>query len=179
MIKCTSHLFDENHQMIKEIFNAYAGSNGQCFTLNPNDDLPNEAELVISKSKQIVYIAWKLDHCIALEVVSKNANEDKFEQHFDVIISCENSYMSDIECKEWLDNVSEKAVASTKEKIQTDVNSKLVIHSEVHTVYPNSVISFSESKAKKSSLADNRKVIFEWAEKHFLMCLSIQQRKAH
>ena len=78
MIKCTSHLFDENHQMIKEIFNAYAGLNGQCFTLNPNDDLPNEAELVISKSKQIVYIAWKLDHCIALEVVSKNANEDKY-----------------------------------------------------------------------------------------------------
>jgi hypothetical protein len=55
-----------------------------------------EAELVLSKSKQIVYIAWKLDYCIALEVVSKNTNEDKYEQHFEVIISCENNYMSDL-----------------------------------------------------------------------------------
>ncbi len=117
--------------------------------------------------------------CIALEFISRNESEDKYEQHFEVIISCENNYMSDSECGRLLDSVSERAVQSSKEKIKVNSDSRLVMHSEVHTVYPNSVMSFSESKAERLSLEKNRKIIFEWLTLYFPMCLSSKQRVLH
>ena len=86
MIKCVS-VFDKSNQMINEIFMAYTGSSNQRFTLEVGADLPIEVELVLSKPKQIAYIAWRFDYCIALEFISRNESEDKYEQHFEVIIS--------------------------------------------------------------------------------------------
>ena len=178
MIKCVS-VFDKSNQMINEIFMAYTGSSNQRFTLEVGADLPIEVELVLSKPKQIAYIAWRFDYCIALEFISRNESEDKYEQHFEVIISCENNYMSDSECGRLLDSVSERAVQSSKEKIKVNSDSRLVMHSEVHTVYPNSVMSFSESKAERLSLEKNRKIIFEWLTLFFPMCLSSNKRLVH
>ena len=149
MIKCTSPYADSGHHMVKEIFKAFTHPDSQRFVLDARHDLPNEVDLVISETQQIVYIAWKFDHCIALEI-------DQYEQHIDVIVSCENDYMSELECKAWLANVSKKAVASTNEKIQLTVDSTLVMHTEVHTVYPNSVVSFSASRVSKELLSINR-----------------------
>ena len=87
--------------------------------------------------------------------------------------------MSDSECGRLLDSVSERAVQSSKEKIKVNSDSRLVMHSEVHTVYPNSVMSFSESKAERLSLEKNRKIIFEWLTLYFPMCLSSKQRVLH
>ena len=64
LIKCVS-VFDKSNQMINEIFMAYTGSSNQRFTLEVGADLPIEVELVLSKPKQIAYIAWRFDYCIA------------------------------------------------------------------------------------------------------------------
>ncbi|MDO9177589.1 MAG: hypothetical protein Q7U16_04565 [Agitococcus sp.] len=79
----------------------------------------------------------------------------------------------------WLANVSKKAVASTNEKILVTVDSTLVMHTEVHTVYPNSVVSFSASRVSKELLSINRKLVCAWVEKDFPMCLSAPSRKLH
>ena len=96
MIKCSAPYFDSGHQMVKEIFKAYTNTKSHRFTFDASHDLPQEVDLVISEPKQAAYIAWKFNHCIALEIVSKNEseNEDKYEQHFDVIVPCENNYLS-------------------------------------------------------------------------------------
>ena len=179
MIKCTSPYADSGHHMVKEIFKAFTHPDSQRFVLDARHDLPNEVDLVISETQQIVYIAWKFNHCIALEIVSKNGNNDQYEQHIDVIVSCENDYMSVLVCKAWLANVSKKAVASTNEKIQLTVDSTLVMHTEVHTVYPNSVVSFSASRVSKELLNINRKLVCAWVEQDFPMCLSAPSRKLH
>jgi hypothetical protein len=179
MIKCVSPYADSGHHMVKEIFNAYTNPDSQRFVFEASHDLPQEVDSVMSESQKIVYIAWKFDHCIALEIVSKSENDEQHEQHFDVIVSCENDYMSEFECKAWLANVSKKAVASTTEKIQVDVDSTLVMHTEVHSVYPNSVMSFSASRVSKELLGINRKVVCAWVEQDFPMCLSAPLRKLH
>lgn len=160
MIKCTSPYADSGHHRVKEIFKAFTHTDSQRFVFDARHDLPQEVDLVISESTQIVYIAWTFDHSIALEIVSKNENNDQYEQHVDVIVSCENDYMSEFECKAWLANVSQKAVASTKEKNQVTVDSTLIMHTEVHDVYPNSVVSFSASRVSKEQLGINRKLVY-------------------
>ena len=179
MIKCTSPYADSGHHMVKEIFKAFTHTDSQRFVFDARHDLPQEVDLVISESQQIVYIAWTFDHCIALEIVSKNENNDQYEQHIDVIVSCENDYMSELECKVWLANVSKKAVASTNEKILATVDSTLIVHTEVHTVYPNSVVSFSASRVSKELFSINRKLVCAWVEQDFPMCLSAPSRKLH
>lgn len=179
MIKCTSPYADSGHHMVKEIFNAYTNPDSQRFVFEASHDLPQEVDSVMSESQQIVYIAWTFDHCIALEIVSKNGNDEQYEQHIDVIVSCENDYMSEFECKAWLASVSKKAVTSTKAKIQLDVDSTLVMHTEVQTVYPNSVMSFSASRVSKELLVINRKLVCAWVEQDFPLCLLAPSRKVH
>jgi hypothetical protein len=103
----------------------------------------------------------------------------KYQQHVDVIISCENAYMRDVDCKAWLAKVSTKAVTSTQEKLIAEVNSAMAIHTEVHSVYPNSVLSFSESNGNQEQLAANRRLIFTWVEQYFPMCLLAQSIQVH
>ncbi len=181
MIKCPAPYFDSGQQMVKQIFKAYTNTKSHRFAFDASHDLPQEVNLVISESKQAAYIAWKFNHCIALEIVSKNEseNEDKYEQHFDVIVPCENNYLSDAECKKWLGSVSDKAITSIKEKMLMGVSSRLETHLEVHTVYPNSVVSFSESKTEKATLDNNRKAVFEWVERYLPMCLILRTCAVH
>ena len=173
MIKCPSPAFDAGHQMVKEIFKAYTNAESQRVMLDARCDL------VMNLSTHAIYIAWRFDHCIVLEIVSKKENEAKYQQHVDVIISCENAYMSDVDCKAWLAKVSTKAVTSTQEKLTFEAHSAMVIHTEVHSVYPNSVLSFSESNLNQEQLATNRRLIFTWVEQYFPMCLLAQSRKVH
>jgi hypothetical protein len=114
-----------------------------------------------------------------MEIVNKKENEANYQQHVDVIISCENAYMRDVDCKAWLAKVSTKAVTSAQEKLTFEVNSAMVIHTEVHSVYPNSVLSFSESNLSRNKLDANRRLIFTWVEQCFPMCLLAQSRKVH
>ena len=147
--------------------------------LNAHCDLAQAVDLVMSLSTHPIYIAWRFDHCIVLEIVSKKEHEDKYQRHVDVIIACENAYMSDVEAKAWLAMVSTKAVISTQEKLKFEVNSAMVIHTEVHSVYPNSVLSFSESNLNQDQLDANRRLIFTWVEQYFPMCLLAQSRQVH
>jgi hypothetical protein len=179
MIKCPSPAFDSGHQLVKEIFKAYTKTDSQRVVLDARCDLAQAVDLVMNLSTHALYMAWRFDHGIVLEIVSKNANEDKYQHHVDVIISCENDYMSDFECKAWLTMVSAKAVTSAQEKLKFDVNSTMVIHTEVHSVYPNSVLSFSESNVNQDQLASNRTLIFTWVEQYFPMCLLAQSRQLH
>ena len=147
--------------------------------LDARCDLAQAVDLVMSLSTHAIYIAWRFDHCIVLEIVSKKENEAKYQQHVDVIISCENAYMSDVDCKAWLAMVSTKAVTSAQAKLQFEVDSTIVIHTEVHSVYPNSVLSFSETNGNQDQLEANRTLIFTWVEQYFPMCLLAQSRKVH
>ena len=179
MIKCPSPAFDAGHQMVKEIFKAYTNAESQRVVLDARCDLAQAVDLVMSLSKHAIYIAWRFDHCIVLEIVSKKENEANYQQHVDVIISGENAYMSDVDCKAWLAKVSTKAIASTQAELQFEVDSTMVIHTEVHSVYPNSVLSFSESNLSRNKLDANRRLIFTWVEQYFPMCLLAQSRKVH
>ena len=179
MIKCPSPAFDAGHHLVKEIFKAYTNAQSQRVVLDARDDLAQAVDLVMNLSTHDVYMAWRFDHCIVLEIVSKKENEAKYQQHVDVIISCENAYMSDVDCKAWLAMVSTKAIASAQAKLQFEVDSMMVIHTEVHSVYPNSVLSFSESNLNQEQLAANRTLIFTWVEQYFPMCLLAQSRKVH
>ena len=179
MVKCPSPAFDAGHQLVKEIFKAYTNAKSQRVMLDARCDLAQAVDLVMSLSKQAIYIAWRFDHCIVLEIVSKKENEAKYQQHVDVIIYCENAYMSDVDCKAWLAKVSTKAIASTQAELQFEVDSTMVIHTEVHSVYPNSVLSFSESNLSRNKLDANRRLIFTWVEQYFPMCLLAQSRKVH
>ena len=179
MIKCPSPAFDAGHHLVKEIFKAYTNAQSQRVVLDARDDLSQAVDLVMNLSTHAVYMAWRFDHCIVLEIVSKKENEAKYQQHVDVIISCENAYMSDADCKAWLAMASTKAIASAQAKLQFEVDSTMVIHTEVHSVYPNSVLSFSESKLNQDQLEANRTLIFTWVEQYFPMCLLAQSRKVH
>jgi hypothetical protein len=117
MIKCPSPAFDAGHHLVKEIFKAYTNAESQRVVLDARCDLAQAVDLVMSLSTHAIYIAWRFDHCIVLEIVSKKENEAKYQQHVDVIISCENAYMSDVDCKAWLAMVSTKAVTSAQEKL--------------------------------------------------------------
>ena len=165
--------------MVKEIFKAYTNAQSQRIVLDARDDLAQAVDLVMNLSTHAIYIAWWFDHCIVLEIVSKKENEAKYQQHVDVIISCENAYMSDVDCKAWLAMVSTKAVTSAQAKLTFDVDSTMVIHTEVHSVYPNSVLSFSESDLNQDQLEANRRLIFTWVEQYFPMCLLAQSKKVH
>lgn len=179
MIKCPSPAFDAGHHLVKEIFKAYTNAKSQRVVLDARCDLAQAVALVMNLSTHAVYIAWRFDHCIVLEIVSKKENEAKYQQHVDVIISCENAYMRDVDCKAWLAMVSTKAIASAQAKLQFKVDSTMVIHTEVHSVYPNSVLSFSESNLNQDQLEANRRLIFTWVDQYFPMCLLAQSRKVH
>ena len=165
--------------MVKEIFKAYTNADSQRVVLDSRCDLAQAVDLVMNVSTQAIYIAWQFDHCIVLEIVSKKEGKSKYQQDVEVIISCENAYMSDVDCKAWLAMVSTKAVTSAQEKLTFDVGSAMVIHTEVHSVYPNSVLSFSESNLSRNKLDANRRLIFTWVEQCFPMCLLAQSRKVH
>ena len=179
MIKCPSPAFDAGHQLVNEIFKAYTNAQSQRVVLDARCDLAQAVDLVMTLSTHAIYIAWRFDHCIVLEIVSKKENEANYQQHVDVIISCENAYMSDVDCKAWLAMVSTKAVTSTQEKLTFEAHSTMVIHTEVHSVYPNSVLSFSESDLNQDQLEANRRLIFTWVEQYFPMCLLAQSKKVH
>ena len=157
--------------MVKEIFKAYTKADSQRVVLDSRCDLAQAVDLVMNVSTQAIYIAWQFDHCIVLEIVSKKEGKSKYQQDVEVIISCENAYMSDVDCKAWLAMVSTKAVTSTQKKLTFEAHSTMVIHTEVHSVYPNSVLSFSESDLNQDQLEANRRLIFTWVEQYFPMCL--------
>ena len=121
MIKCPSPAFDAGHHSVKEIFKAYTNAESQRIVLDARDDLAQAVDLVMTLSTHAIYIAWRFDHCIVLEIVSKKENEANYQQHVDVIISCENAYMSDVDCKAWLAMVSTKAVTSAQAKLTFEV----------------------------------------------------------
>ena len=171
MIKCPSPAFDAGHQLVKEIFKAYTNAKSQRVMLDARCDLAQAVDLVMTLSTHAIYIAWRFDHCIVLEIVSKKENEANYQQHVDV--------MSDVDCKAWLAMVSTKAVSSTQEKLTFEAHSTMVIHTEVHSVYPNSVLSFSESDLNQDQLEANRRLIFTWVEQYFPMCLLAQSKKVH